>query len=220
MTYAVRPVTFKDHGVYEIDAVNSRAAVIFEGTQAECYEKIEALEEEKAHEIECLGYDPETVEPDAETRAELEADATQAEPFTKDQEREALAAIMAIVNSLPEDSYVKKACEGLEEIATDNIGNDFCESWKARCLHHITETGKKEDAARREAKAQKAAAEWERQQRQEAERKLEALETRYDDLRDDLRECNAERIDRDVKLMNAELTIKELKAKLYDLMIA
>lgn len=147
--------------------------------------------------------------------------------MTKDQEREALKKIMDIVNKLDADSYVRAACEGLEEIATDNIGNDFCESWKARCLHQIETERKEREAAaaqiedmRRQAETQKAAAEWERQQRQEAERKLEALETRYDEARDDLRECNAERIERGAQLQEAEQTITELKAKLYDMMTA
>ena len=44
-SYLVRPVTFRDFGVYKVE--NNRAEVIFEGTQSECYEEKAKLEKEE-----------------------------------------------------------------------------------------------------------------------------------------------------------------------------
>ena len=66
---------------------------------------------------------------DKELKVELVAENV---PATKDQEREALAKIKAIVESLGPDSYVGTAFEGCFEIAEDNIGNDFACSMKQR----------------------------------------------------------------------------------------
>lgn len=46
-------------------------------------------------------------------------------PSTKDQEREALEKIKAIVEALGPDSYIGTALEGCFEIAEENIENDF-----------------------------------------------------------------------------------------------
>ena len=53
-------------------------------------------------------------------------------PATKDQEREALEKIKAILESLGPDSYVGTALEGCLEIAEENIENDFACSMKQR----------------------------------------------------------------------------------------
>lgn len=49
-SYAVRPVSFRDFGVYDVDAVNSRAEIVYEGTQAECYAEKARLEEKARQE--------------------------------------------------------------------------------------------------------------------------------------------------------------------------
>ena len=51
---------------------------------------------------------------------------------TKDQEREALEKIKAIVEALGPDSYIGTALEGCFEIAEENIENDFACSMKQR----------------------------------------------------------------------------------------
>lgn len=51
---------------------------------------------------------------------------------TKQQEREALAKIRKIVESLGDDSYISFAFEGCFEIAASNIENDFADSMKQR----------------------------------------------------------------------------------------
>ena len=53
-------------------------------------------------------------------------------PATKDQEREALEKIKAILDTLGPDSYVGTAFEGCLEIAEENIENDFACSMKQR----------------------------------------------------------------------------------------
>ena len=51
---------------------------------------------------------------------------------TKNQEREALAKIKAIVEGLGQDSYIGTALEGCLEIAEENIENDWALSMKGR----------------------------------------------------------------------------------------
>ena len=53
-------------------------------------------------------------------------------PATKDQEREALEKIKAILDTLGPDSYVGTTFEGCLEIAEENIENDFACSMKQR----------------------------------------------------------------------------------------
>lgn len=53
-------------------------------------------------------------------------------PATKDQEREALEKIKAILDTLGPDSYIGTALEGCLEIAAENIENDWACSMKQR----------------------------------------------------------------------------------------
>lgn len=77
---------------------------------------------------------------------------------TKDQEREALEKIKAIVEALGPDSYIGTALEGCFEVAERNIENDFACSMKRRA-----------EAAERKA--------------EELEKKVSALELDNRDLR-------------------------------------
>lgn len=61
---------------------------------------------------------------------------------TKDQEREALEKIKAIVEALGPDSYIGTALEGCFEIAERNIENDFACSMKQSLLHYSEENDK------------------------------------------------------------------------------
>ena len=45
MSYLVRPVTFRDYGVYKTVGEN-HAEIVFEGTELECYEEVQKLETE------------------------------------------------------------------------------------------------------------------------------------------------------------------------------
>lgn len=55
--------------------------------------------------------------------------------FTRADETAALQEIRAILEKLPEDSYVKAAFEGCVGLAEDNIRNDFLLSFPARIEH-------------------------------------------------------------------------------------
>ena len=56
-------------------------------------------------------------------------------PATKQQERNALAAIKKMVEELGPQSYLATAFEGCWADAESNIENDFADSMKARWLH-------------------------------------------------------------------------------------
>lgn len=43
MSYLVRPVTFRDYGVYKTIEEN-RAEIVFEGTETECYRQLRKLQ--------------------------------------------------------------------------------------------------------------------------------------------------------------------------------
>lgn len=43
MSYLVRPVTFRDYGVYKTIGEN-RAEIVFEGTETECYRQLRKLQ--------------------------------------------------------------------------------------------------------------------------------------------------------------------------------
>lgn len=58
---------------------------------------------------------------------------------TKDQEREAVEKIRALIAELGPQSYVRTALDGCLEIAECNIENDFGDSWKARAEHYDAE---------------------------------------------------------------------------------
>ena len=55
--------------------------------------------------------------------------------FTLADETAALQKIRAILEKLPDDSYVKVAFEGCVGLAEDNIRNDFLLSFPARIEH-------------------------------------------------------------------------------------
>lgn len=74
-----------------------------------------------------------------ELKVELVAENT---PATKDQEREALEKIKAIVEALGPDSYIGIALDGCFEIAERNIENDFACSMKQSLLHYSEENDK------------------------------------------------------------------------------
>lgn len=72
---------------------------------------------------------------------------------TKDQEREALEKIKAIVEGLGQDSYIGTALEGCLEIAEENIENDFACSMKQRVEATVVQNSRlKEQIAELEKK--------------------------------------------------------------------
>lgn len=70
-------------------------------------------------------------------------------PSTKDQEREALEKIKAIVEALGPDSYIGTALEGCFEIAEENIENDFACSMKQRVEAVVVENTRLKEKIKR-----------------------------------------------------------------------
>ena len=70
-------------------------------------------------------------------------------PSTKDQEREALEKIKAIVEALGPDSYIGTALDGCFEIAEENIENDFACSMKQRVEAVVVENTRLKEKIKR-----------------------------------------------------------------------
>ena len=143
--------------------------------------------------------------------------------MTKDQEREVLKKIKALIDSTGSDSYIEAAFDGCVELAEENITNDFLTSFKERS----------EKAVMEELKAKAIQAD-QLEHIKRLEKDLDELETMnrnqqqlIKDYESRLREAHqntAEAIKKDaakfdeIQKLNQELIT--LKAKLYDLMTA
>ena len=145
---------------------------------------------------------------------------------SKEQERQALAEIKAILLQLEPDGYVRTAFEGCFEIAEDNIQNDFACSMKQRA----------ESAEERVKQLT-----WENERiskvSEELRRDLEGTQKELDIARKEKDEMNlnmarenirvvelyntADKENRELKhkLKTRDAEIMYLKAKLYDLLI-
>ena len=141
---------------------------------------------------------------------------------TKNDERNALAEIWHIVDSLGPDSYIGTAFEGCWEIASSNIENDFADSMKEQC------ESAREDAAHYHHACVDLTARVDELNRalDGAEEENASLRSEIGSVReerDSLREENCALRD---ALNGAESFIREkdaeivrLKAKLYDYMV-
>lgn len=135
---------------------------------------------------------------------------------TKQQEREALAKIRKIVETLGEGSYIGTAFTGCFELAEENIEFDFACNLQDRA----------EAAEREAADLKKKAGDLERQV-QEAKLNLDtarslmqSLESRNNDLTVKLQEVESLAGDNQRRAEEAEALIVHLKARLYDFMVA
>lgn len=144
--------------------------------------------------------------------------------MTKDEERAALKKIMKIVDGLDGDSYVRKACEGLEEIAEDNIGNDFMQSWKERFFSLADHNEEETTALHKELSETREELGKTREELDKTRNKLERTENQYELAEEQQNERRQDYIEECTKnekltaeLKAAQQTIIELKAKLYDL---
>ena len=143
--------------------------------------------------------------------------------MTKDQEREVLNKIKALIDSTGSDSYIEAAFAGCVEIAADNIDNDFMTSLKDRS----EEANKREAAAKLELQEQKDLNKDLQNRIEELEKKIdaekEAKETALNNaiaLTDQLysEKDNVNGLERQIEGLEDEII--RLKAKLYDLMTA
>lgn len=106
---------------------------------------------------------------------------------TKDQEREALEKIKAIVEALGPDSYIGTALEGCFEIAERNIENDFACSMKRRAEaaeHKAEELEKKVSALELDNRDLRLAIKKEKEEASATETALRERVVSDDDLTD------------------------------------
>lgn len=141
--------------------------------------------------------------------------------MTKDEEREVLKKIKALIDSTGSDSYIEAAFDGCVELAEENIANDFMTSFKERSekawSDKLIAEAVKEDQASVIRRLEN--------QLKEVEEKNDNQRQRILELENNLRQANegtAEAIRKDaakfdeIQKLNKELIT--LKAKLYDLM--
>ena len=141
---------------------------------------------------------------------------------TKEQERKALKQILNIVDGLGDDSYIAIALDGCLQDAEENIENDWACSMKGRVESlekekeklegHVAELTEKLNAEMAEHSKTKEALK-EQKISTDAEHKFLLVERgKRSEQGDKIRSLEAGVHDRD-------MTIMELKAKLYDLLV-
>lgn len=155
-------------------------------------------------------------------------------PATKDQEREALEKIKAILDTLGPDSYVGTAFEGCLEIAGENIENDFACSMKQRVEAVVVENTRLkekvkelEDKLAESEKDYEAAHEAAHLVADEKDAEIQRLKAQVQELSEKLasaeealEDANEEAGSAEARSGEAQAEIIRLKAKLYDYMTA
>lgn len=155
-------------------------------------------------------------------------------PATKDQEREALEKIKAILDILGPDSYVGTAFEGCLEIAEENIENDFACSMKQRVEAVVVEnTRLKEKVKELEDKLAESEKDYEAAHAaahlvaDEKDAEIQRLKAQVQELSEKLasaeealEDANEEAGSAEARSGEAQAEIIRLKAKLYDYMTA
>ena len=155
-------------------------------------------------------------------------------PATKDQEREALEKIKAILDTLGLDSYVGTAFEGCLEIAEENIENDFAFSMKQRVEAAVVENSRlKERVKELEDKLSESEKDYEAAHAaahlvaDEKDAEIQRLKTQVQELSEKLasaeealEDANEEAGSAEARSGEAQAEIVRLKAKLYDYMTA
>lgn len=155
-------------------------------------------------------------------------------PATKDQEREALEKIKAILDTLGPDSYVGTAFEGCIEDAEENIENDFAFSMKQRVEAAVVENSRlKERVKELEDKLAESEKDYEAAHAaahlvaDEKDAEIQRLKTQVQELSEKLasaeealEDANEEAGSAEARSGEAQAEIVRLKAKLYDYMTA
>ncbi len=155
-------------------------------------------------------------------------------PATKDQEREALEKIKAILDTLGPDSYVGTAFEGCLEIAEENIEDDFACSMKQRVEAVVVEnTRLKEKVKELEDKLAESEKDYEAAHAaahlvaDEKDAEIQRLKAQVQELSEKLasaeealEDANEEAGNAEARSGEAQAEIIRLKAKLYDYMTA
>ena len=155
-------------------------------------------------------------------------------PATKDQERDALEKIKAILDTLGLDSYVGTAFEGCLEIAEENIENDFAFSMKQRVEAAVVENSRlKERVKELEDKLAESEKDYEAAHAaahlvaDEKDAEIQRLKAQVQELSEKLasaeealEDANEEAGSAEARSGEAQAEIVRLKAKLYDYMTA
>jgi hypothetical protein len=138
---------------------------------------------------------------------------------TKDQERQALQQIRQIVEDLGEESYLAIAFDGVWRIASENIELDFGNScgWYIENYHRAIDKQKQIQA---ESYALEAELVQKEHEMSTMEMQYEELERDYDKRIEELASASVRAMKAEEQLAAAQLKIVELKAKLYDFMVA
>ena len=155
-------------------------------------------------------------------------------PATKDQEREALEKIKAILDTLGPDSYVGTAFEGCIEDAEENIENDWACSMKGRVddldqentklrakvkelEYKLAESEKGYEAAH---EAANLVADEKNAEIQRLKAQVQELSEKLASAEEALEDANEEAGSAEARSGEAQAEIVRLKAKLYDYMTA
>ena len=155
-------------------------------------------------------------------------------PATKDQEREALEKIKAILDTLGPDSYVGTAFEGCIEDAEENIENDFACSMKQKVEAVVVENTRLKDKVKDlEDKLAESEKDYEAAHAaahlvaDEKDAEIQRLKTQVQELSEKLasaeealEDANEEAGSAEARSGEAQAEIVRLKAKLYDYMTA
>jgi len=143
---------------------------------------------------------------------------------TKDQEREALEKIKAIIEEIGgKDSYIGMAFKGCCDIAADNIENDFGDSWMDRWSAAIDDHNKTREALREaieENNSLKTELECVNDQLEKVRETRDQWKAVAEDKGEQLWERSKEASDAKDRADELERETVTLKAKLYDLMTA
>ena len=148
-------------------------------------------------------------------------------PATKQQEREALDKIRKIVEQLGPDSYLATAFEGCFDLAAENIDNDWACSMADRARRAEKRAEELEDKLAESVKDYEAAHAAAHAVAEEKDAEIEKLKTRIQELLEDSKrgcesigELATRAGEAQRRAEAAEAEVIQLKAKLYDLLVA
>lgn len=133
---------------------------------------------------------------------------------TKEQERETLKKIEALINSTEAHSYIRTAFDGCIEDAKENIENDFALSWKDRAINAGEKIAEQAQKLQEAEKAVKDATDRATFYANEQQRTLENNK-RWQAAHEELTKRAEEQ---KAKIEEQAAEILKLKAKLYDFM--
>lgn len=148
-------------------------------------------------------------------------------PATKQQERDALEKIRKIVEQLGPDSYLATAFEGCFDLAAENIDNDWACSMADRARRAEKRAAELEDKLAESVKDYEAAHAAAHEIAAQKDAEIAGLKAQLAQMQETAR-WNGQRCDEEATAAGeaqrraeaAEAEVIQLKAKLYDLLVA